>query len=166
MSVDRALFTPFGMNPNCPVPFGPNQTVPTEAMVRLLAEAVGHVDRVLEIGTGSGYQAAVLAERCGEVVSIEVQPLPDGLADKLPANVTLIRANGCTRDLGEQFDAVIITFAAREIYPAWIKHVREGGKLIVPVEYDWVCKILVSIKRNGQMVPHDILAYAPFTQKV
>ena len=65
------------------MPFGPHQTIPTEAMVRLLADAVGDVDRVLEIGTGSGYQAAVLAERCGEVVSIEVQPLPDGIADTL-----------------------------------------------------------------------------------
>ena len=94
---------------------------------------------MLEVGTGSGYQAAVLAELAGKVCSIEVIPeLAAGAAAALArqgyGNVELRTGNG---GLGwperAPFDAIIVTAAAPEVPPALIEQLRPGGRMVIPV---------------------------------
>ena len=165
MSVDRRLFTPDGSDPDFPVPICGDCTVPTSEMAEMLAAALGTGTSVLEIGTGSGFQTAVLALRFADVVSVEVQPLP-GVQEKLPANVTLIVADGCTYDSGEQFEAVLVTFAAREIAAVWVKQSREDGTLIVPLKIGNSCRISVYRKNCGRLWLCSVLGYAAFTPQV
>jgi protein-L-isoaspartate(D-aspartate) O-methyltransferase len=164
--IDRTQFTPDKSNPNRPVPCGCEQTVPTEAMAKLLADALNaDGGKVLEIGTGSGFQTAVLAERCKDVVSVEVQPMA-GVAEKLPPNVTLVKADGCTYDTGEKFDGVLVTFGAPRIMHAWFEQVREGGRLVVPLKLGAACRVCVYEKRNERLELVNVVAYAPFTEMV
>src|SRR5271165_1483844 len=165
MAIDRKQFTPDGLDPAVPVVISPYCTVPTEAMALMLAGLVGPCESVLEIGTGSGYQAAVLAERCKEVVSVEVQPVTD-LANKLPGNVVLIHGDGCTLDTGDTYDAVLVTFAAPRIMPSWFKQVREAGRLVVPLKIGGTCRICVYEKCEGRLVLAQVHAYANFTPMV
>ena len=165
MSVDRRLFTPDGSDPDFPVPITEDCTVPTSQMAEMLAAALGTGTSVLELGTGSGFQTAVLASRFADVVSVEVQPLP-GVQEKLPANVTLIAADGCTYDSGEQFDAVLVTFAAREVAPVWVKQIREDGRLVVPLRIGNSSRISVYVKRGDRLHLEVVLGYAQFTRRV
>ena len=169
MSVDRKLFTPDGSDPDWPVPITDDCTVPTSTMAEMLAGAMvgplGACASVLEIGTGSGFQTAVLASRFADVVSVEVQPLP-GVQEKLPANVTLIVADGCTYDSGEQFEAVLVTFAAREIAPVWVEQLRDDGTLIVPLRIGNSCRISLYRKNCGRLWLCGVLGYAAFTPQV
>ena len=165
MAVDRKQFTPDGLDPAVPVVISPYCTVPTEAMALMLAGLVGPCESVLEIGTGSGYQAAVLAERCKEVVSVEVQPVAD-LANKLPSNVVLIHGDGCTLDTGDKFDAVLVTFAAPRIMHSWFKQVRDAGRLVVPLHKGGTCRICVYEKCGDKLVLAQVKAYANFTPMV
>lgn len=164
MPIDRTAFT-LGPNPDFPVPLGPDCTVPTERMAYLLAGLLNTAGSVLEIGTGSGYQTAVLAERCQQVVSIESQPR-HGVAEKLPDHVCLIYADGTTYDTKEQFDGVLITFAARMITPVWFAQVREGGRLVLPLSVGGSCKICVYEKHDGRLNMVEVACYAPFTRAV
>jgi protein-L-isoaspartate(D-aspartate) O-methyltransferase len=166
--IDRSIFTQGRGNPDVPVPIAEGVTVPTEPMALLLADAlkIGPESRVLEIGTGSGYQTAILAERCKEVVSIDIQQLP-GVAERLPANVTLIEADGLKHDTGEQFDAVLVTFAVEEIPAVWVKQLREWALLVVPLRRQLGCAI--SVFRKQLECPlflkfRDTVAYAPFVE--
>jgi protein-L-isoaspartate(D-aspartate) O-methyltransferase len=167
MTIDRAKFTPNGTNPDLPVPFGESRTVPTERMALLLAELLQTTGKVLEIGTGSGYQTAILAERCKEVVSVEQVPLV-GLGEKLPANVTLIVKDGATYDSGEKFDGILVTFAAERITPAWYRQLKRGARLVIPLQLKKspTCRICVYEMTSNGLSLCDIPAYAPFTKQV
>lgn len=162
--IDRSLFTPDGSNPPIPVPFGFNQTVPTEEMAYLFANLCGEAKSVLEIGTGSGYQTAVLAEKYDMVVSVEIDPTFI-VMDRLPSNVVLVYADGLDYNTGEKFDVVLVTFASHRIAHSWFLQVREGGKLVVPIQLkrDGLCRICVYEKQHGQLKLINIPAYAPFT---
>jgi protein-L-isoaspartate(D-aspartate) O-methyltransferase len=94
---------------------------------------------VLEIGTGSGYQAAVLAELAGTVYSIEIiEPLGRVAAQRLAAagyrNVVTHIGDGYQgwREAAP-FDAIMVTAAAREVPPALVEQLKPGGKLVIPV---------------------------------
>jgi protein-L-isoaspartate(D-aspartate) O-methyltransferase len=165
VSVDRKLFTPDGTDPDYPVLIREGCTVPTSGMAYMLADALGTGTSVLEIGTGSGFQTAVLADRFVDVVSVEMQPVP-GVQEKLPASVTLIVAGGCTYDSGEQFDGVVVTFAAREIAPAWIKQLRDGGRMVVPLQIGNSCRISVYVKIGARLHLDAVLGYALFTPQI
>ena len=164
MTINRTLFTG-GSNPDCPVPLGPDCTVPTERMAYLLADLLQTNGSVLEIGTGSGYQTAVLAERCKQVVSIESQPRFD-VAAKLPENVCLIYADGREYSTGEIFDAVLVTFAVPCGSQVWVEQLREGGRLVMPLQVGGNCMISVYEKKNGRMDLAGVVGYAPFTRAV
>ncbi len=123
-----------------PVPIGYGQTISQPYIVALMTQElnVDNEDIVLEIGTGSGYQAAVLAELVKEVYTIEIIR---ELA--LRANNTLINlgydnvhvkhADGYFGWPGKEFDAIIITAAANHIPPPLIEQLKEGGRLIIPL---------------------------------
>lgn len=124
-----------------PLPIGEGQTISQPYVVALMTEALKlrPGDRVLEIGTGSGYQAAVLAEIVKEVMSIEIrQGLARSAAASLKelgyANVTVKYADGYFGwEEHAPFDAIIITAAANHIPPPLIKQLKEGGRLILPL---------------------------------
>jgi protein-L-isoaspartate(D-aspartate) O-methyltransferase len=126
---------------NRPLPIGHGQTISQPFVVALMTELLDlkpH-DSVLEVGTGSGYQTAVLAELAGKVFSIEVIPelassAAAALASEGCSNVVLRTGDGA---LGwpehAPFDAIIVTAAAPDIPPALIEQLRPGGRMVVPV---------------------------------
>jgi protein-L-isoaspartate(D-aspartate) O-methyltransferase len=124
-----------------PLPIGEGQTISQPYVVALMTEALRlkPADRVLEIGTGSGYQAAVLAGLVQEVYSIEIRK---GLADQAAARLAELGYGNVRVKYGDgyygweehaPFDAIIITAAANHIPPPLIRQLREGGRLILPL---------------------------------
>lgn len=124
-----------------PLPIGERQTIsqPTIVGVMTAALALTGDERVLEVGTGSGYQAAVLARLARELVSVEVIPtLGDRARRVLWAlglrNVLVLDAGNVlgAPELGP-YDAIIVTAAAAEVPPPLVEQLRIGGRLVVPV---------------------------------
>jgi len=126
---------------NAPLPIGCGQTISQPFIVALMTELLDlrPEDHVLEVGTGSGYQAAVLAELADTVCSIEVIPALATRAAKVLAaegygRVALRTGDGA---LGwperAPFDAIIVTAAAREVPPALLEQLRPGGRMVIPV---------------------------------
>ncbi|MEW6068787.1 MAG: protein-L-isoaspartate(D-aspartate) O-methyltransferase [Nitrospirota bacterium] len=143
-----------------PLPIGEGQTISQPYVVALMTEALRlkTTDRVLEIGTGSGYQAAVLAEIVKEVYTIEIRkPLAD-MADKRLKelgykNIKVKYADGYFGwEEYAPFDAIIITAAANHIPPPLIKQLKEGGRLIVPLGSTVYYQTLtVATKKKGDL---------------
>ena len=126
---------------NAPLPIGRGQTISQPLVVALMSEAlsIGPGDRVLEIGTGSGYQAAVLAELGAEVFSVEIIPQlaawsASNLSNAGYRSVQLRTADGFFGwDEHAPYDAIIVTAAAIRIPRTLIPQLRIGGRLVVPV---------------------------------
>ena len=127
-----------------PLPIGRDQTISQPYIVASMSEklALRSTDRVLEIGTGCGYQTAVLSELAGEVYSIErIAPLYERaqrtLHDLGVANVTLRFADGYDGwPEKAPFDAVIVTAAAEHIPDALVDQLAIGGRMILPLVVD------------------------------
>jgi len=126
---------------NHPLPIGGGQTISQPYIVALSTDLVapqaGH--RVLEIGTGSGYQAAILAEVVQQVYSIELVPaLGREAAQRLKllgyANVEVKIGDGYA-GWPEQapFDAIVVTAAAPQVPPALVEQLKPGGRMVIPV---------------------------------
>jgi protein-L-isoaspartate(D-aspartate) O-methyltransferase len=126
---------------NRPLGIGNGQTISQPYIVALMSDFLDLKggEKVLEIGTGSGYQAAVLAELAAAVYSIEiVEPLGRVAAQRLAAagyrNVVTRIGDGYQgwREAAP-FDGIMVTAAAREVPPALIEQLKPGGKLVIPV---------------------------------
>lgn len=162
--IDRALFVPDGSNPPFPAPVNEHCTVPTEGMAYLLADLLQTTGDVLELGTGSGYQTAVLAERCRFVVSVEARPCIE-VGNKLPENVAIFPGDAFTFHTGEEFDGVLVTFGTRYISKHWIEQLKQGARLVVPIQLgDASCRLSVYERRGDSIVLVDAVGYAPFTE--
>jgi protein-L-isoaspartate(D-aspartate) O-methyltransferase len=157
-----------------PLPIGEGQTISQPYVVAIMTEALRlrRGDRVLEIGTGSGYQAAVLAEIVKEVYTIEIRKtLADKAAETLAdlgyRNVKVKYGDGYFGwDEHAPFDAIIITAAANHIPPPLIKQLREGGRLIVPLGSTIYFQTLtLATKRKGELDVEQIspVAFVPMT---
>lgn len=124
-----------------PMPIGYGQTISqpyiVAAMTQLLQLKGG--EKVLELGAGSGYQAAVAAEIAAEVVTIEiVEPLARQAAERFKElgynNVTVIHGDGYLGWPQEApYDAIIVTAAAEHIPPPLVEQLKPGGRMIIPV---------------------------------
>ncbi len=143
-----------------PLPIGEGQTISQPYVVALMTEALKlrSGDRVLEIGTGSGYQAAVLAELVKEVYTIEIRK---NLADQASRRLKDLGYRNVTVKYGDgyfgweeraPFDAIIITAAANHIPPPLIKQLKEGGRLVVPLGSTVYFQTLtLATKRKGEL---------------
>jgi len=160
-----------------PLPIGEGQTISQPYVVALMTEALRlkPFDRVLEIGTGSGYQAAVLAGIVKEVYSIEIRrPLADKAAKTLAGlgykNVKVKFADGYFGwEEYAPFDAIIITAAANHIPPPLIKQLKEGGRLIVPLGSTVYFQTLtLATKKKGELDVEQLapVAFVPMTGEV
>jgi protein-L-isoaspartate(D-aspartate) O-methyltransferase len=158
-----------------PLPIGEGQTISQPYVVALMTEALKlkPADRVLEIGTGSGYQAAVLAGIVKEVYTIEIRKaLADSAATRLRElgyrNVAVKYADGY---LGwpehAPFDAIIITASANHIPPPLVKQLKEGGNLIIPLGSTvfYQTLTLVTKKKGGKLSVEQLgpVAFVPMT---
>jgi protein-L-isoaspartate(D-aspartate) O-methyltransferase len=124
-----------------PLPIGEGQTISQPYIVGYMTELIEPRpgQRVLEIGTGSGYQAAVLAELVGEVYTIELlRPLADSARQRLERlgyrNVH-VKAGDGYKGWPEKapFDAVVVTCGAAEVPEPLFEQLKEGGRMVIPV---------------------------------
>jgi protein-L-isoaspartate(D-aspartate) O-methyltransferase len=151
-----------------PLPIGHGQTISQPFIVALMTDmlrtAPGQV--VLEVGTGSGYQAAVLAELVRAVHSIEIiAPLADAAERRLRelghANVTVRRGDGYHGvPQAAPFDGIMVTAAAGSIPPPLLGQLRPGGRMVIPVGGGFALQHLVLVEklpdgrvRTRQMLP-------------
>jgi protein-L-isoaspartate(D-aspartate) O-methyltransferase len=144
-SVPRHEFVPAAVRSDAygdtPLPIGFDQTISQPYIVALMTELArpAPTDRALEIGTGSGYQAAVLSRLVSHVFSIElVEPLARSATATLQrlgyANVTVRNGDGYAGWPDEApFDIILVTAAPEDVPPALVAQLRPGGRLVVPV---------------------------------
>lgn len=146
-----------------PLPIGEDQTISQPYIVALMTEllALKGPEKVLEIGTGSGYQAAVLAELTQEVYTIEIIPsLALRAKDLLPrlgyTNVTVKSGDGY---LGwpekAPFDAIIVTAAPDHIPQPLIDQLKEGGRLVLPIGTYPYQVLKKGLKKSGRLLLTD-----------
>lgn len=144
-TVERHLFVPKMYLPfayaDQPVPIGEGQTISQPYIVGLMTEKL-HLKpdcKALEIGTGSGYQAAVLSLICPQVYTIEIIPsLADQAQERLKklgySNITVKTADGYYGwEEHAPFDAIVVTAVASHIPPALIRQLKAGGNMVIPL---------------------------------
>jgi len=140
-----------------PIEIGQQQTISQPFMVAAMAEAaqIKPADVVLEVGTGSGYQAAVLAELAAEVFTIERFASLAETAQKLLAhlnyaNIVVALGDG-SNGLPQYapYDAIVVAAAAPEIPPALVDQLREGGRLVIPIGSAEEQELFILRKQNG-----------------
>lgn len=144
-----------------PLPIGSGQTISQPYIVALMTQwaEVRPGDQVLEVGTGSGYQAAVLAELTDRVFTIELLPeLARQAATRLKdlgyGRVRVKSGDGYQGWPEEApFDAIVVTAAARQVPPALEAQLKEGGRLVIPVESAYGDQTLVRFRKvQGKLV--------------
>jgi protein-L-isoaspartate(D-aspartate) O-methyltransferase len=160
---------------NRPLPIGYGQTISQPYIVALMTELleVGEDDVVLEVGTGSGYQAAVLAALAARVYSIEIiEPLQhqarQRLADLGYRNVTTQLGDGYYGwSEHAPFDAIAVTAAASHVPPPLIAQLRRGGRMVIPVGGRFAVQQLLLIEKNadGSLITRQVLPvrFVPLT---
>jgi protein-L-isoaspartate(D-aspartate) O-methyltransferase len=160
---------------NRPLPIGHDQTISQPTIVGSMTEEL-HLtpkSKVLEIGTGSGYQAAVLAELTPHVYSIEIKkPLADRAARTLKENgygsVTTRHGDGYYGwPEHAPFDAIIVTAAAPHVPPPLVKQLKPGGRLVIPVGPPFARQDLVLVIKDEKGKVHTQslygVAFVPLT---
>ncbi|MEP6262956.1 MAG: protein-L-isoaspartate(D-aspartate) O-methyltransferase [Gillisia sp.] len=160
-----------------PLPIGYGQTISQPYMVGYMTEVIRPRAgmKVLEIGTGSGYQAAVLAEIVDEVYTIEiVEVLAKTAKSKLEemgyTNVHVKDGDGYFGwEEHAPFDAIIVTAASPFIPPPLIEQLKEGGKMVIPVGAPFTTQqlMLVEKQKDGTRKTRNLLPvrFVPFTRK-
>jgi protein-L-isoaspartate(D-aspartate) O-methyltransferase len=174
--VERHLFVPVEYRSHAyadqPLPIGEDQTISQPYIVALMTELLklNGDEKVLEIGTGSGYQAAVLGELADSVFSIEiVKPLAeraDSLLTELGyENITVKCGDGYIGwEEHAPFDAVIVTCAPPKIPQPLVEQLADGGRMVVPVGTFWQELLLIE-KKDGELRETSIIPvrFVPMT---
>jgi protein-L-isoaspartate(D-aspartate) O-methyltransferase len=160
---------------NRPLPIGYGQTISQPYIVALMTDLmrVQAHDVVLEIGTGSGYQAAILAELGATVCTVEiVEPLAREAAERLRmlgyATVRTRAGDGYYgwEDCGP-FDAIIVTAAVSHVPPSLVRQLKPGGRMVIPVGPPFLAQHLMLVEKHtdGTILTRQILpvAFVPLT---
>lgn len=157
----RHCFVPDGLVSQAysdhPLPIGEGQTISQPYIVALMTESLQlkKDDRVLEIGTGSGYQAAILAKIVKEVYTIEIKEKLYKTASKLLqsmgfSNVETLHGDGYFGwEDNAPFDAIMITAAVDHIPPPLLQQLNCGGRLILPMGHPFSVQNLVLVSKKG-----------------
>jgi protein-L-isoaspartate(D-aspartate) O-methyltransferase len=141
-----------------PLPIGEGQTISQPSLVALMTEILklSDTDRVLEIGTGSGYQAAILAEIVNEVYTIEIKKI---LYDRASKTLESLKYNNIYSRHGDgyfgwpeaaPFDAIMITAAVDHIPPPLIQQLKDGARLTLPLGNPFSYQNLVLVTKKGE----------------
>jgi protein-L-isoaspartate(D-aspartate) O-methyltransferase len=179
MTVERHAFVPPDEIDNAyddrPLPIGYGQTISQPYIVAYMTELVQphKASRVLEIGTGSGYQAAVLAEIVDSVFTIEIitelfRAATERLHRLKYGNIRTRNADGYFgwKDRGP-FDVIVVTAAAEHIPPPLIEQLKEGGRMIIPVGSPWFVQTLMLVeKERGEVRTRSLIPvrFVPLTR--
>ena len=162
---------------NRPLPIGHGQTISQPYIVALMTELVAPDadDVVLEVGTGSGYQAAVLAELVDHVYSIEIIA---ALATQADQRLRFLDYDNITTRLGDgyygweahaPFDAIVVTAAASHVPPPLIEQLKPGGRMVIPVGGRFMTQTLLLLEktRDGEVVTrqYGAVRFVPLTGK-
>ncbi len=147
-----------------PLPIGAGQTISQPYIVALMTQLLelNENDKVLEIGTGSGYQAAILAELCKEVYTIEIIPELAQNAEKLLKELgyknIFVKIGDGYYGWPEHapFDKIIVTCAPKEIPQKLIEQLKDGGKMVLPVG-DVFQELIVVEKYKGKITKRSII---------
>ena len=156
-----------------PLPIGAGQTISQPYIVAIMLKHLDlqATDRILEVGTGSGYVAALLSRMCAEVYSMERHPQLAGSAESTLrqlgySNVKITVGDG-TQGWPEYapYDAILVSAATAEMPPALFAQLREGGRMIVPVG-SFISQELQLIRKVGGQVMAELLEGCRFVPLV
>ncbi|HUK81784.1 MAG TPA: protein-L-isoaspartate(D-aspartate) O-methyltransferase [Verrucomicrobiae bacterium] len=162
---------------DAPLPIGYGQTISQPYIVALMTELLelSRGDKVLEIGTGSGYQAAILAEIVGQIYTIEII---EPLADSAAARLKRLGYNKVEVKFGDgyfgwpkhaPFDAIIVTAAADHVPPPLIEQLKPGGRMVIPLGSVFFRQTLVLVEKDtdGKVRTRNIapVAFVPLTRQ-
>ncbi len=176
-TVPRHLFVPEHYRDQAyddiPLPIGCGQTISQPYIVALMTQAL-HLkptSRVLEVGTGSGYQAAILAQITPHVWSIETLPdLAQTARERLAALGYPVQVRVGDGRLGwpehAPFDGIIVTAAAPDVPPALVAQLAEGGRLVIPVGETAWNQLLWLIQKSRGRLRRELLAEVRFVPLV
>jgi protein-L-isoaspartate(D-aspartate) O-methyltransferase len=170
-AVPRHEFVPADQQPRAyedtPLPIGHEQTISQPAVVAFMTQVINPRPglRVLEVGTGSGYQAAVLAETGARVWTVEIFR---ALADEARARLQRLGYGGVQVRHGDgyagwpevaPFDAIVVTAGADSIPPPLVRQLAPGGRLVMPVGDPWTDQRLVLLQKDasGRVASQDLL---------
>jgi protein-L-isoaspartate(D-aspartate) O-methyltransferase len=160
LRVPRERFVPPDLWPhahdNRPLPIGHGQTISQPLIVAVMTHLLRleAASRVLEIGTGSGYQTAVLAELAAEVVTVEVV---EALAAEAKARLEALGYRNVEYHIGDgaagwapraPYDAILVTAATPTIPPALVEQLEPGGRLVIPLGRDPLSQELVLVEKD------------------
>ena len=178
-TVERHRFVPQGQvryaYENRPLPIGHGQTISQPYIVALMTDLLepDEDDVMLEIGTGSGYQAAVASGLVDHVYSIEII---EALAESASARLKRLGYDNVTTKLGDgyygweehaPFDSIIVTAAASHVPPPLIEQLKPGGKMVIPVGGRFMTQLLLLLEKgdDGEIVTRQIGAvrFVPLT---
>jgi protein-L-isoaspartate(D-aspartate) O-methyltransferase len=160
---------------NNPLPIGNGQTISQPFIVALMTDLLcpNKDDVILEVGTGSGYQAAVLAQLVNKIYTLEIVPSLALKAEQLLQELGYDNIEVCQGDasLGWRehapFDGIIVTAAAGHIPPALKEQLKPGGRLVIPVGRPHMVQELLLVQKDakGGFTQRNILpvAFVPFT---
>ena len=177
-AVERHLFVPEDVKGQAyadrPLPIGEGQTISQPYIVALMSELLRlrGDERVLEVGTGSGYQAAVLSRVAREVFTIEIKPVLQARAARLLASLKLRNVTAVAGDgyhgipSAAPFDAIMITAAVDHVPPPLLAQLVDGGRLVLPLGHPFAYQDLVVVTRKGSTytVDHVLpVSFVPMT---
>jgi protein-L-isoaspartate(D-aspartate) O-methyltransferase len=160
---------------NRPLPIGYGQTISQPYIVALMSDLIKPQpdDRVLELGTGSGYQAAILAELTGQVYSIEII---DELGKQARERLSRLGYDTVTVRIGDgyygweehaPYDAIVVTAAASHVPPPLLAQLKPGGRMVIPVGSRFLTQQLLLIEKqpDGSLITRQILPvkFVPLT---